>query len=385
MKRKIVIVLKEDIVYYPPVLSIINVLLDLQYEVIHIGTYSDTEQKEELIKKGVLFFSTVLYQSHANLLVKFFQQLKFRRQVKCYLNQIDLSDNDFVWLMQAETICLLHALVNQYRCILHYFEYVDPKLNWKYRLLDPLFSMSRTINKAEKVVCCEYNRAQITKGVFQLDKMPYVLPNKPYIDESKLQNVPNDIRVIVNEVKVKTKGKKVILYQGLFLGIERRLEEFCQAVENMPDEYMLLAMGSSTPMYEELKQKYASKRIVFLPFIRPPYHLLITRLASIGILSYFPRPYSISSVLNPLYCAPNKIFEYAKYAIPMISNDIPGLSYIYLEYKCGECVPYPMSALNIERAILKIFGNYEAYSKGAISYYNSVNLQCIIMDILSEK
>ena len=242
--------------------------------------------------------------------------------------------------------------------------------------------MKKTIRKAVKIVCCEYNRAQIAKGMFQLDRLPYILPNKPYFDEKKLQKIPIDIQTIVDNVRNKTMKKKVVLYQGIFINGERRLEEFCQAIKNMPDEYMLLVMGKTSPLYEELKQKYASEKILFIPFIRPPFHLLITCLASIGVLSYFPRPMTIASVLNPLFCAPNKIFEYAKYGIPMIANDIPGLRYIFLEHKCGECIPDPMSVYNIEQTILSVFRNYESYSKGAIHYYDSVDIKHIIANIM---
>ena len=58
-------------------------------------------------------------------------------------------------------------------------------------------------------------------------------------------------------------------------------------------------------------------------------------MASIGVLSYFPRSGSIGRTLNPLYCAPNKIFEYSKYGIPMISNDVPALRYSYMEFHCA--------------------------------------------------
>lgn len=375
--------MKEDIVYYPPMLSIINVLLELQYQVIHIGVYSDVLQKKELEKNGVIFLSTILYNGKQNNIQKFLQQITLRRQIKDYLNQLRLSENDYVWIMQAETICLLHSLINKYRTILQCFEYVEPKLNWKYRFFAPSFSMGNSMKQAFKVVCCEYNRAQITKGVFQLERLPNILPNKPYFDDEKLKNVPDDIKLIVEDVSNKVRGKKVILYQGVFLSKERRLEEFCQALQNLPDDYAFLAMGKSTPMYENLKSKYSSDKIIFVSFIRPPYHLLITQLASIGVLSYFPNPLRMASVLNPLYCAPNKIFEYAKYGIPMISNDIPGLHYIYMEYKCGKSIPYPMTPQNIQNVIHEVFGNYEMYSRGALSYYNSVNMKALIESILT--
>ena len=46
---------------YPPVLSIINVLIELGYQVIHIGVYSDQMEKQQLEDRGVLFCSTIEY------------------------------------------------------------------------------------------------------------------------------------------------------------------------------------------------------------------------------------------------------------------------------------------------------------------------------------
>lgn len=99
------------------------------------------------------------------------------------------------------------------------------------------------MKKALKVVCCEYNRAQITKGIYQLKDLPLVLPNKVIVDESELSKVPMDIKPMIDDITQKTKGKKVVLYQGIFLDEERRLEEFCEAISHLPDDYAFIAMG----------------------------------------------------------------------------------------------------------------------------------------------
>lgn len=221
------------------------------------------------------------------MLTKFTSQLKYRKQVEKYLTDSNITSNDRVWIMQAETICLLNKVVEKYPCILHFYEYVEPSINWKYRLLNPLYNPSRTFAKAKKIVCCEYNRAHITKGLFQLNELPIVLPNKMVIDEDVLKTIPKDIKPLYDEVLEKVKNKKVILYQGIFLDKERRLEEFCEAIKKLSDEYVFIAMGRGSDMFDELKKKYESDRILFIPFVRPPYHLLVTKLASIGILSYF--------------------------------------------------------------------------------------------------
>ncbi len=380
--NRVFIILKEDIIHYPPVLTILNVLPKIGIQPIHIGVYSDEVRKTQYEKNGVIFVPTDPYYASDSLLIKLKKQIRFRNTVKHTLEASKITDDDRVWIMQSETICLLSSIVECYPTILHFFEYVEPKINWKYKVLNPSYNPARTLNKARKIVCCEYNRAQITKGIFQLKNLPIVLPNKVMVDEEELKTIPSDIRPLVDFVIKKTSGKKVILYQGIFLDEERRLEEFCEAVNQMSDDYSFIAMGKGSELYERLKRKYESERILFIPFIRPPYHLIITKLASIGVLSYFPRRGPIAYTINPIYCAPNKIFEYARFGVPMISNDIPALKYAFLEFNCGECIPYPMTTVNISDTILKVMNNLDYYKEGARRYFESVDIEQILKEVL---
>ena len=132
--RTIYLILKEDIIFYPPVLSIINVLLDLGYKVVHIGDFSDDEQKKDLEKRGVEFLPTIRYNIKVSILKKIYQQFKFKYQVISYLKQRNITDNEYVWIFKSENLCLLDKLPYQYNTIVHQFEFDNPTLNWKYRL-----------------------------------------------------------------------------------------------------------------------------------------------------------------------------------------------------------------------------------------------------------
>lgn len=380
--KRVFIILKEDIMHYPPVLTILRILPQLGVKPIHIGVYSDIEGRKKFEEDNVEFWPTLKYNGGANLITKLKQQLKFKSQVKKYLEDARITDEDRVWIIQSETIVLLSDIVGKYKTILHFFEHVEPILNWKYRLLNPSYDLSSVVSKADKIVCCEYNRAQILKGMLQLKELPIILPNKVIVNDNELTEIPLDIKDLFESVYNKVSNKKVILYQGIFLDGERKLEEFCEAVCSLPDDYAFIAMGKGSEMYDRLKKQYESDRILFIPFIRPPYHLLITKLASIGVLSYFPRKGAIALTLNPLYCAPNKIFEYAKFGIPMISNDIPVLKYTYLEYGCGECIPYPMRTDQIVSVIRKVMDSLPSYRQGALNYFESVDVKSIINIII---
>lgn len=63
-----------------------------------------------------------------------------------------------------------------------------------------------------------------------------------------------------------------------------------------------------------------------LPYITAPYHLEVTSHAFIGILIYAPVYGTFTSPLNSIYCAPNKLYEFSHFGIPMIGNNIPGLN-----------------------------------------------------------
>lgn len=381
---KVILIMKEDIVQYPPVLSMINVLIKLQKKVVFIGPYSDKQQKNKLKEKGVVFYDKISLNVKSKPIHKIIEQLRFRHYVKSVLTSIYEQDDE-ICIINEDTVCLLWKVICMYKYLIYFLETPGYNVRLKYRIYTPSFKLINACRGAHKIICCEYNRAHIIKGLFQLDELPIILPNKFFKIESQLddRNIPDDIQLILDEVKSRTVGKKIILYQGVFNSGERRLEEFILAVNSLPEEYVLLAMGRGNAMFELLKEKYSSDRIIFIDFINPPFHLGITSLAHIGILSYFPVNKSFIQILNPLYCAPNKIFEYSKYGLPMISNDVPALKSTFKEFNCGEIVEYPISISGIAQKILTISSNYEMYTKGALNYYKSVDVEKIIASIFN--
>ena len=54
--NKVYLILKEDIIHFPPVLSIIKSIQEEgQYEIVFMGSYSDEEGKLAYIKQGLTF------------------------------------------------------------------------------------------------------------------------------------------------------------------------------------------------------------------------------------------------------------------------------------------------------------------------------------------
>lgn len=384
MDSRIIIITTHNLVKYPPMQSLLQILIELGRKVSFVGYCSDEQMQLRFEEQGIAFYN-LNYTIGNNFVSCWINNRSYRKELRNTLNQLSIGEKDLVIFDYTDSAYFVHDLLESYRYIVLFYEFVNSSRSWKYDLIYSSYNMGQFLQKSVAVIHCEYNRAQITKGLYNLEKLPYVLPNKPYLDDSLLLNeIPDSIKLIISQFKEKVEGKKVLLYQGIFNSNERRLEEFCQAIDFLPDEFVLVAMGGGDSYYEQLKSKYESDRIIFLPFINPPYHLLITQMAHIGILSYFPLDNTFAGVVNPLYCAPNKIFEYSKFSKPMISNDIPGLKYIFGEYKCGEVVLYPFTPQMIKDTVLEISLQYQKYAKGANDYFNSVDIKSIIKDILTD-
>jgi glycosyltransferase involved in cell wall biosynthesis len=72
--------------------------------------------------------------------------------------------------------------------------------------------------------------------------------------------------------------------------------------------------------------------------------------------------------LNNLYCAPNKIFEYGSFGIPILANDVPGLQETVRRYSAGLCVNAQESDLS--EALDRIEGHYDFFSSRSRQMYD---------------
>jgi len=86
---------------------------------------------------------------------------------------------------------------------------------------------------------------------------------------------------------------------------------------------------------EKLLKPYPNAFAV--PYIAPPNHLAVTARATVGIAVYNASGTNYLQRLNAIYCAPNKIYEFAGFGIPVLGNDIPGLRYTIGQAKAGVC------------------------------------------------
>ena len=89
------------------------------------------------------------------------------------------------------------------------------------------------------------------------------------------------------------------------------------------------------------------------------------------------------SELNALYCAPNKIFEYSGYGIPMVGSDVLGLKLPFEKWNMGVCCR-DNSEQSIYEAIDKVDKAHEEMSKNSRLFFESVDLDESVKNILKD-
>ena len=370
---RVLVVNEEDINWYPPVRNLIEVLLQNGHYVTVItrDKFGANIPRNERLKYIVAPSGTDGTNIFKSISWYFKVQNIFRKLVR-----EEMEHNDILWTTTDTTVRILGDAVLEYKHVMQLMELIeDIPLLPRQSFLQ--LNIKRYAQKAYKVVVPEYNRAHIQKVWWNLREIPSVLPNKNVIED--ITDLPENIAAVLN--RIKSEKRKIILYQGVFLS-DRKLENFAEAIERISDEYVMYILGKNTPYREELCKQYRS--IIYIPYIQAPFHLLLTKEAYIGLLPYNPAPLRYYSVLNALYCAPNKIFEYASVGLPMLGSDVPGLTIPFQMYDIG-CVCPTQSIDEIVHLIKKIDERHDTMQKNCYRYYDSVNLNEIVENILADK
>lgn len=389
MTKKITVVHTEDVTAYPPVISLLENLLDQGYLVDFISINIKYLPYEIFNAPNFNGYDIKRYYNESKLNQVF---TAFNRsKVAIKLVNDCMKDSNYLWTTTALTVKDLGDTVLRYKHIMQLMELIEwyPKYN-KLRKLGKFgifrFPIEKYARKAWKVVVPEENRAYIQQMWWGLPDKPTVLPNKPYkinisVDKNRLDdNLMEAIQKIRNE------KRKVILYLG-FLSPERELDKFAEAIEQFDGKYCLYIVGGTydKKFLQHIKKiSKTFKNTEYLGYFRAPNHLNFLKYSYIGLLPYQPAKNTVEYIsdLNTLYCAPNKIFEYAGYKVPMISTDVPGVTYFFKKFNCGVNLK-DIKFKEITNAINKIELSYSSIQSNCKTFYDSVNLTEIVRKILS--
>lgn len=276
------------------------------------------------------------------------------------------GETAFIWVASADTAIVLGRRLKRYRFVLQLNELYDTAP--AYRIWLRWF-----VGDARCVVVPDECRAAIFRMWYGLSSSPFVIPNCPVVLK-RSRNLPiEDVRAR-EIVSALGEGTKIVLYQGQ-LGIKRDMRTVAAVVHELGPEWRFVAMGRDNGFLGELRR--ACPSAVHIPHINAPHHLAVTSHAYVGVNGY---PFTS---LNNLFCAPNKIWEYSAFGVPMLGNDVPGLCIPLKRSGAGVCCNYDDKS-EIEACFRLLHSNYAEFSERSFSLYGSVDAEHTFFSVLTQ-
>jgi len=360
MTKELVIVQKTKVSTFPPLMTAIEALCRLGVNITLICG-DELEENIPFLEKNCKKVIILNIPDARNIVEKVLVWSRIRYHVWKTIKREGLMNHTF-YLPTADTVLAMGLKTMKLSYILNLYELYDEAPMY-------LRNLKKYALKAKLITCPDYTRAHILRVWWRLDKTPVIIPNRPLERPILEGNLP----VEVDESLAKIKNKKIIHYQGLITP-DRDLEPICNAVKDMPD-FVLILMGRKSEYLEKLLS--ISDNIIYIPFVVPPKHLIVTQRARIGLLSYD------HSCLTNIFCAPNKVWEYSSLGVPMLGNDIPGLKNVIEPAKMGLCADYT-NIDQIKKSIQSIDINYEQFAKNSYEYFDSVTMDGMFNDIINQ-
>ena len=358
---KILYVLKKGLQCYPPCLSQVLILNDLGYEIEVYHGKNSPFIDQMLDDRKIIHHTFKSDRNSKNMIESAKNFFTFILEVR--RKQVVMDPQAILWIGNMETALSLNPKKLRGRTfILNVLELYDENTIYDRWL-------KKHVKNANIVISCEKHRAAIMQSRYKLAETPEVIPNKPYDINIREEFLNNDIIELI-------KRHFTIVYQGI-ISKDRPLENVARALSLIGDyDIVFLIMGDCSEQYKrEIIKIYPNT--IFTGFVPAPQHLCYTQYCDIGIANY-----DISS-LNNIFCAPNKIYEYAKFSTPMLCSTNIALEESVGFSKAGLCIDFS----NVEEIIdatKNIRKEYEFYSRNAFAFYNGFDIKEAV-EIVIEK
>lgn len=180
--------------------------------------------------------------------------------------------------------------------------------------------------------------------------------------------------------------KRILLLQGAGINIDRGAEELVEAMKFLSDSYLLLIIGGGD-IIDLLKNKVVNenllKKVFILDKMKPEKLAEYTSIVDLGLST------DKDTNLNYRYSLPNKLFDYIKCEVPVLTSDLIEVKRIIDAYKIGWTFSNHSPKVIAEK-VESIFLNEKAYfeakenTKNAIQELNWENEKNIIINALGE-
>ncbi|MDY6287590.1 MAG: glycosyltransferase [Lachnospiraceae bacterium] len=365
MSRRVLFFVWQAVNEKPPCVTQILALADMGTEVAVLTRNCSDEVMQEFRKRNIPVEYIRAKKCRNHLIQKAENYLNYRRRFRDFFRKYR-TDDSILWVGSEQGVIRMWPFIrNIHPMVLDALEFYEE--DWYQK------GMRKIAPQVDVLTACELHRAAYMKDWWKLGRTPYVLPNKPYIHprQKNMEGSTPELRAAIDSIR----GKKTLLYQG-GIGADRDLSLLAQALKKADSPYYLVLSGRTEPgAVEKIQEIY--ERTIYLGVLPAPLHLELMSHATICVCFYK------DNCINNRYCAPNKIYEYAGFGIPMLCNDIPGLTESVGQAGAAECVNFSDPDAIIA-AIGQIEGHYGDYCRAAEVFYDATDITELIREVADD-
>ncbi len=222
--------------------------------------------------------------------------------------------------------------------------------NYKLKVLDSFFYFFEkiSIKNFNIIITANEERAYIMKNHYRLNKTPHVIKNIPKI--SIKNNLYNRSFLDKKFKELKDFNGYIFVYQGL-INSKRNIENIVIGLSKIKNCKILLIGDGNQNYIKYLKKLFIREsldNIHFLNKIDLKSLYSILKISDLGIISYS------NFNLNNRFCAPNKLYEYGIFNLPMITTNQILFKKTFKKYKIGFI--YDKNK-NIREEVFKLINN----------------------------
>lgn len=337
---RIVMIFPGLVGYLPPAVTAAVALHDCGDDVFLIAGGCETPTRRILSERGVKCLDIGMQRYPWSALGKATLRLRFGVHLWSALRVLRPQ---VVWYHGAhamEYLSLARRLAPAALTVAHAHELYDEHKRLR-------ASQERAIKASTCWIVPDQNRESLLSAVTRSKAPRWIVPNRPL---ETLAGGPNSGRETLELFRRRGGSAgctRLVIYQGLIAESRCVLEAVEAFQRTRRPDLGLIILGECRDRRYAVRLRAAVKgdgRIVVLDRIAPPLHLRVTMGADVGILLYAP------TSLNNLFCAPNKLFEYAWCGLGVVIPAFPPLIAATEPFGFGSSAD-PRDASSIARAL----------------------------------
>lgn len=224
--------------------------------------------------------------------------------------------------------------------------------HWLFLLLEQI-----SIKRYDLVIATSQERARAIKDHYGLRELPVIVSNFAGVEEEILESSQDEQATNYELQDALQYGLPLVVYQGTMDVRSRCLDNLLRAFTGLRDNCVLLMVGDG-PNLDYLRKLSddlgLKERVFFTGRLSKPQLMSIMRAASIGVVIYSNRE------VNNLLCTPNKIHEYARAGLAVVTSNQPPLVQMLSAHPIGK--PFdPHQPTTIQQAIGTVLSNLDTY------------------------